>query len=711
MPTRRPFLTTLLAASLLAPVGAGPAGAAEVAPSTATLPALVDAVIARAASVTGTDPAAIAAAIGGAVTPQAYPGEMKGARGAVLSGAANDVDAALLAQALLEAADPSVPTRFATCEHALAITPVDEAGVTRLVDSADDLALHATDLDAATAFLGVSDLRSHALEEVESWSPALAEAIGRSGVTYPVAAAMPGTAATPIHTWLQAELDGAWTDIDPAGDPGGAAPCAPGATSDALDPAGAWQARIAVEAETLRPGGPETTTVLSFDAPLASLAASRIAVAFGEPNGLVERAVEPTAGVPYTPVLRIDGETSAGEPIVLPRIVEGLGASVNEILGTVTDAFGEIGGEPAASPTPEGDPVDGAWVTVTLVPPGGGPAIETRSLLFDRVGAASRGADPATWTLHPLEVVDGEYASLATIWQVGLLVGELAAPGPLLDAIGDPLSVDGLSASLDALLRTYPAVVHDLGGRLAVPAVVLAGIRPVVDAAGESGSSLVLDALHLPADPPADPAGAARDGLAAVVAEHLLASAAGAADGGPAAVTRVLGAAADAGIPFEVYASGTAERPAGASDQALARIDAAIAAGSLVIAPASTPLVDGVDVLAWFALDPATGLVRDEHENGRHTETVEYSGQMPRVVTTADRFRRLGCAIRAPLAIATVAFFLATGGAGHGAAGADASPISEAAGAVTEAMQKKTEDEIAREAADRAANAGGCGAP
>ena len=46
--------------------------------------------------------------------------------------------------------------------------------------------------------------------------------------------------------------------------------------------------------------------------------------------------------------------------------------------------------------------------------------------------------------------------------------------------------------------------------------------------------------------------------------------------------------------------------------------------------------------------------MRDVHENGRHTETVEYSGQMPRVVTTADRFRRLGCALRSPLAIAAL---------------------------------------------------------
>ena len=49
--------------------------------------------------------------------------------------------------------------------------------------------------------------------------------------------ALPAEAATVLHTWRQAEVDGGWRDLDPWGAPDGTAPCPAAGTSDAPDPA------------------------------------------------------------------------------------------------------------------------------------------------------------------------------------------------------------------------------------------------------------------------------------------------------------------------------------------------------------------------------------------------------------------------------------------------------------------------------------------
>ena len=305
MPMTRSLLAAVLAATIVA--GTVPlavtgqdavAGAAPVIP----LPATLDAAIVRAGTAIGTDPAALADAVRAWVRPEAYPGSMKGARGAILTGAANDIDAALLVRDLLAAADPAVPTRFATCDLALPVAEPDWAAEPRLVDGADELALATADLDAAQAYLGLADLRSHARESIDAALPALTDAVAASGIAAPA----PSAPVAATHTWLQAELGGTWTDIDPAGDAVGAAPCAASGTTPDLDPATGWQVTLDVRAEQLGASGPVTRTLLTLDRPLADLAASRIAVAFGEPNGLVERPAVETAGVPYTPVVRID---------------------------------------------------------------------------------------------------------------------------------------------------------------------------------------------------------------------------------------------------------------------------------------------------------------------------------------------------------------------------------------------------------------------
>jgi hypothetical protein len=107
----------------------------------------------------------------------------------------------------------------------------------------------------------------------------------------------------------------------------------------------------------------------------------------------------------------------------------------------------------------------------------------------------------------------------------------------------------------------------------------------------------------------------------------------------------VFAAARSQGIPFRWLAPGDTLAIAGASSEALARMGQRLAAGDALLTPASAPLVNGVERTAWWVVDRQTGVVRDEHESGRHTVAAEETGATTRAVTWMDRFRRLGCRV------------------------------------------------------------------
>lgn len=615
----------LAGATVLSPVASAadrsPAPLPVATDPAASLGGLTDAAIAAAGARIGADPATLLDVIRTQVTAERYAGVRKGARGAYLSDAANDADTALLLRALLAGADPSATTRLAICELApSALTLPQAVPIVRAAERADELAMTTDDLDLAEAILEIADRRTMDRADAAAGADEVAAALSAPGGW--VAPRTPAAATTVTHTWLQvADADG-WRDLDPWGDATGAAPCPAATVGDGPDPAAVARVHLSIEVERLHDGVLERTEALSVDRDLADLVASRIVAGMAEPLGLVE---PPAASAPgtlrtYTPALRIDGITAIGTPFALPAPAGSLGSSADEVLGEAGAAFDEAGG--AASPAPEPDPVTAAWVRVVLTLPGA-PTVDASSLLFDRIGDTARLGGATVESPGSLAVVGGEYASLATAWDIALLPGELRAPELVLDLPAPVATIDAIAAGLDGLLRTFPAAAHDLGSATTTPVVLVAGLRPSLDDRGTATGTLVLDAPWVPADPPADVAAAARDAIATMLAERSLAAIAGIPDGAGSA-SGVLAAARAAGAALGALAGPGAPIPDGASALATARIGARLAAGETVVVPSLVPIVDGRGVLAWYVVDPVTGLVRDEHENGRHTAIVEY---------------------------------------------------------------------------------------
>jgi hypothetical protein len=109
----------------------------------------------------------------------------------------------------------------------------------------------------------------------------------------------------------------------------------------------------------------------------------------------------------------------------------------------------------------------------------------------------------------------------------------------------------------------------------------------------------------------------------------------------------------------------------------LSRIEQRIAEGAYVLAPAAPVELNGARRAGWWLIDGATGYVRDELDNGtggvslvmgasrfgsllpgipdiRFSEATERS-LLQRISDTASKaFKRVGCAVRTPLKVASL---------------------------------------------------------
>ena len=577
MTPRRGRMPGLLLALVI--IGAQPgAGAVAQAPSSQppsggqpTLTAAVDDSIAALAAELGGDPAAARAWVADQVTAEAYPGVLKGARGAYLTGAANSADQALLLAALLGGDDPMVPVRFATCQLDAPQPSNQPVPLDSPLDHADEIVAEVSDPGLAAAVIALRDYRARVQERTAAAGLALEASLAT--VADPAPSSTTSVESSATHTWLQVEQGGIWVDQDPSSATG-EAPCTADSTVDTLPDSLSHRVRFALTLERQLTGQLETSTALEAEFPIADLAASRIGFGFAEPIGLIERPPDDGTTQPaYTPVLRIDNESVIGDAFVLPRV-----PAAEEDGGGGLDSFGgfdgDLGGdEPAAAV--EVDPVTAAWLDIELTAPDG-EVTSLRSEVFDRIGVVARaGGTAASTPVEPLAVVDQDYAALDTLWQVGLLLGEPDAARPTVDASLDIVTVDGLSGSIDALLRLFPALRRDLGGASTEPVVLLAGLGPVTGpekrgglVPGEVATQLTFDALHVPADASTDRAEAARDAQAILAAEGMLGALSGGSVDPLGDAGAVFRAATDKAVPMltvEPGASSTGDRriPAG----------------------------------------------------------------------------------------------------------------------------------------------------
>ena len=468
-----------------------------------------------------------------------------------------------------------------------------------------------------------------------------------------------------------------WRDLDlttQSGEP----PCTADETFDRLPERLDHKVRFALEVEQRVAGSLVTSEALSVTVPTADVATSPITFGFGESGGFLS-GIPWTSGtlVRHTPVLAIGGQVMSGTPLSLPpsggdhgvldRIIDVLGSgdSGGDALGG--DALGDaLGDEPSASEVPgdvlEPDPITGAWMRIDLLPPAG-PPTELRSQVFDRIGVEARAAGNAeSAEVRPLAEVSGGQSDLLAMWQIGLLLGEVRAPEGAGTGLADPTSADGVAASTDAWLRIFPAAYHDLGGRGVGPTVLLAGMIDALAADGEPASRVVLDALHVPGPHELDAAGIASDAQAVVAAEALMLDLLELPDVPLGDAAAVFEAVHDQGIGLTWLAPGDDPAIPGASAAAQARMQQQLAAGQSLLTPMFAPSLSGVTTTAWWTRDPASGLLRDEHESGRHQVMAEETVQTEQSITWAERYRRLACRYSGVVALAASLLFIGTGG-------------------------------------------------
>ena len=647
------WLAILVVSALLGTAAAPPVyaqGGASTPTPPATLTARVDEAIDDLAAELAWDPEAAHEWVSSNVALAPYDGVLKGARGSYLTRSANDADQALLLAGLLERS--LIPYRYAMCwpmrEERASTDPTADESQTLAIHRARDLMDGVTDQDVKKAILAVQELRRRHKEASERAAADLAVAL--SALPPPSAeATTPETEGSRQHVWVQMAFGAGWKNLDTTsatGDP----PCEPEQTFLALPAEMAHRLRVVLEVERLVGDELATSDALVAEAAMADVSTTSIAFVFGEPAGLVERGPLGTAGTSgssrslseYTPILLIDDRSITGKAIAVPP-PSGAVLDAGAVIEDIGDEI--IGREEPSSEHEESEPVTGAWLLIELIAPDGSMT-ELRSEVFDRLGIVARSdTAPLISSVDALEEVNGEYAALTALWQIGVLVGEARVPEIVGHTPSDPGSIGALTGQLDALLRIFPALYRDLGGRSQPPMVLLAGLTEGHNPQGDPTSRVVFDALHVPGRPPPDWAAAAADAHAVLGAEAMLASLLGVDSADPEDSRSVFAASRATSTPLAVLSPGDSLDIDDTSPEARLRMSRRLAGGGRLLVPVNPPSIDGVKRTAWWYVHPETAVVRDEHENGRHTEAGEYTIQMERMPRTVEHTRRYSCAL------------------------------------------------------------------
>jgi hypothetical protein len=138
------------------------------------------------------------------------------------------------------------------------------------------------------------------------------------------------------------------------------------------------------------------------------------------------------------------------------------------------------------------------------------------------------------------------------------------------------------------------------------------------------------------------------------MAEYLLVSSVGVIPDDLGDIVHVMRSARESSIPLITLRKGDSQRVEDASAVALARIGNRIESGQVLFTPArAATLPSGITQTAWWYMDPASAVLRDEHENGRHMAATEYTAkEKMKKPGMMSSIKRIGCAIAVPFFIA-----------------------------------------------------------
>lgn len=322
-----------------------------------------------------------------------YSGVLRGAGGTLAARAGNAADRALLLAALLKRMD--VKTRFARAA-------LDDAAATAVVETAftagsiSRAAPKAEMLDAAALRAG---------RDLALLRPALSAEIAAANDTS-LAAAL---AATRDHVWVEAEIGGEWTALDPAAAAAAATLTAASEHVDELPEAAYQSVTFTLSAQAISDGAVSSAEPLRLSLPAVKLAGAAVFLAFVEDpkGGGVGGALNDLMGgvKSYVPVIWVDGEPHVGKP------VDGL-AAAPEAVG------GFLGGEePVKQPE-----LARLELTIETAAPDGSHRKAVRTLLDRAPGAAVIAAGT---TLEPMPMSKGLPAASAVMHNIQVTTGPL----------------------------------------------------------------------------------------------------------------------------------------------------------------------------------------------------------------------------------------------------------------------------------------------
>jgi hypothetical protein len=257
--------------------------------------------------------------------------------------------------------------------------------------------------------------------------------------------------------------------------------------------------------------------------------------------------------------------------------------------------------------------------------------------------------------------VDGEYRDLAGIWDIGVLDGRVGKNADA-DAVDEGDTVSTLVTGVRAVHANYDVLRRALYETAGPDAPRFLRSRPGVSLLGwiprpqsTTGADYLMDVVLETARPLPGATGTAAAALraaSAVVAERLTVNVEqlvlpllGATDVSPFVpidLAALFDAADGQGVAIEVFSASASPVAQQASPDALARIAAHVGAGRVLLAPAGPVALGSQSLMGWWILDPASGLILDEMENGRHQAMTEESAAQTPARQSAPATRSLG---------------------------------------------------------------------
>ena len=592
----------------------------------------------NAVSSLGHDALAILDFVASGIRYEPYDGVLRGAEGTLASRAGNSADQAVLLATLLEQAG---------IEHRFALGPIDDALASAMLDSAilDAQAVRRVAEEAMTSPSDSSTARSTLREDgseggpprgpseaaanlLEEWSmEALQSTI--ETITVALEAADIDVAdgfsdVPPVererHVWVQAHTGDTWVDLDPTLAVIGAGPVEPEETRASLPDELFHRLELAIVAEVLKDDELETDELLSISGTASELTGRPMLVANVDEASLptlAQRFESVLATTTYRPVIVFDSDSYVGAPMMIDGSEsgdQGLGGGFFSVdTGSVATA---------------------QWVELRLTAPGS-EEVTIRRNTFDRIppGVRERGIVTSDDVL-PFEMVDlgGEVgrvpAALRSASWIAIETGLPSLDAPVMRVPPeDPAAFAKLPFSHHVLTEIIGHKVADEHGIRPFPQgpnVTALTLEVGTDPAGLPKAGLVYDIWHrergaLPVtgqssglNPRAVP------GVLAHLTERLLSVGVGrddtANDGSVGALFEV---AAAEGIGLRVLTSADEVERLGLPSRAHAELLQGLDGGFVAVVPEVGVPIAGDLRLGWWLVDPKTGRVADEMDDGR----------------------------------------------------------------------------------------------